>query len=341
MFRFENTNTLYLLFIIPILFLGYFVYYKNFKSRLKQFGNPNIVNQLIPYLSYSRPFIKFSLIMVGLALLIVALARPQFGSKLKEVKREGIEIVLALDVSNSMMAEDIAPNRLERAKQSISSLVSKMKDDKIGLIIFAGDAYTQLPITADYTSAKMFLSNISPDIVSKQGTAIGEAIDLGIKSFTQNEESSKVIVVISDGENHEGDAIEAAQRAAEKGILVYTIGMGSARGALIPDKRRGGYVKDRQGNPVTTRMNPEMLNNIAVAGGGKYFGATGGAIGLSKLYAELGDLEATEIETQVYSEYDDQYAYFVLLAIILLVIEILVLERKNKWLSGLKIFGKE
>lgn len=329
-----------MLIIIPILFLGYYIYFRNFNYRLKRFGNPELLQQLIPYFSKVRPFIKFSVIMVVIFLLIISLARPQFGSKLKEVKREGIEMVIALDVSNSMMATDIAPNRLARAKQAINSMVSKMKDDKIGLIIFAGDAYTQLPITADYTSAKMFLSNISPDIVSKQGTAIGEAIELGMRSFTQDEESSKVIVIISDGENHEGDAIEAANQAAEKGILIYTIGMGSPRGALIPNRNGVGYIKDRQGNPVTTRMNPEMLNNIASAGGGKYYSASSGTVGLSKLYNELGKLEATEIETQVYSEYDDQYSYFIALAILLLLVELFITDRRNKWLSGIKIFGK-
>jgi Ca-activated chloride channel family protein len=278
--------------------------------------------------------------MVALLLIIISLARPQFGSKLKEAKRKGIELIIALDVSNSMLATDVAPNRLERAKQAINSLVGKMKDDKIGLIIFAGDAYTQLPITADFTSAKMFLSNITTDIVSKQGTAIGKAIELGIRSFTQNEESSKVIVIISDGENHEGDAIEVAQQANEKGIFVYTIGMGSARGALISARNGSGYVKDQQGNPVTTRMNPEMLNKIATAGGGKYYEVSGGSVGLTKLYNELGKLQKTEIETQIYSEYDDQYAYFVALAVLILILELFIRERKNKWLSELKIFGK-
>ena len=341
MFRFENDTILYLLLAIPILFIGYYFYFQNFKNRLKRFGNPDLLKSLTPLFSTSRPFLKFSLVSLVFVLLIIALARPQFGSKLKEVKREGIELIIALDVSNSMLANDITPNRLERAKQAINTLVTKMKDDKIGLVIFAGDAYTQLPITADYTSAKMFLSNISPDIVSKQGTAIGKAIELGMSSFTPSEKSSKVIVIISDGENHEGDAIAAAQQASEKGILVYTIGMGSSRGALIPEKGGAGFVKDKQGNPITTRMNADMLSKIAAAGGGKYYSASGNSVGLSKLYSELGKLDKTEIETQVYSEYDDQYSYFIGLAIILLVIEILILDRKNKWLSTLKMFGKE
>lgn len=341
MFRFENENILYLLVIIPVLFSLYSLYRYGFKKRLYEFGNPEILKQLTPLLSTTRPWIKFSTVMFVLALLIVSLARPQFGSKLKEVKREGIELLIALDVSKSMLANDIKPNRLERSKQAINSLVGKMSDDKIGLIIFAGDAYIQLPITADYTSAKMFLSNISPDIVSRQGTAIGKAIELGMSSFTPSEESSKVIIVISDGENHEGDAITAAKAAAEKGIMVYTVGMGSPQGSLIPAKSGQGFLKDRDGNPVTSRMNPEMLRDIAKAGGGEFYSAANGNVGLAKLYSDLNKLQKAEIETQVYSEYDDQYSYFIALAIFLLIIEIFVLERKNKWLSKVKFFGKE
>jgi Ca-activated chloride channel homolog len=340
MFRFENENILYLLFIIPILFLGYYFYFANFKNRLSRFGNPDLIKQLTPYYSASKPFLKFSILMFIVLLLVISLARPQFGSKLKEAKREGIELIIALDVSNSMMADDIAPNRLGRAKQAINSLVGKMTDDKIGFIVFAGDAYTQLPITADYTSAKMFLANISTDIVSKQGTAIGKAIELGMRSFTPDKESSKVMVIISDGENHEGDAVEVARQANEKGVLVYTVGMGSARGALIPAKNGSGFIKDRQGNPVTTHMNSEMLNKIANAGGGKYYSISEGSVGLSKLYNELGKLQKTEIESQVYSEYDDQYSYFVAFAVLLLILDLFIRERKNKWLSGLKIFGQ-
>jgi Ca-activated chloride channel family protein len=247
-------------------------------------------------------------------------------------------MIIALDVSNSMLATDISPNRLERAKQAINSLVGKMKNDKVGLIIFAGDAYTQLPITADYISAKMFLENISPDIVSKQGTAIGKAIKLASKSFSPTTEASKVIVIISDGENHEGDAVIAAQEAAEKGIVIYTIGMGSTQGSLIPKKNGSGFVVDRDGNPVTSRMNPKMLSQIAAAGEGKYFTATTNNVHLNDLYNELNKLDKAEMDTQVYSEYDDQYAYFVVLALVLIIAELLVMERKNKWLQNFKMF---
>lgn len=339
MFRFENTEILYLLIILPVLVAGFYTFRFNYNKRLKKYGNLTILQQLMPLRSTFRPALKFYFVITTLGLMIFALARPQFGSKLKEIKREGIEMVIALDVSNSMLATDITPTRLDRAKQAINGLVNKMQDDKIGLIIFAGDAYTQLPLTVDYVSAKMFLTNISPDFVTKQGTAIGKAIDLASKSFTQTEESAKVIVVISDGENHEGDAVNAAKLADEKGIKIFTIGMGSTQGSLIPKKNGSGFIEDKQGNPVTTRMNPEMLNQIATAGNGKYFTASSSNVHLGDLYSELRKLEKAEIETQIYSEYDDQYAYFIALAILLLIIEIIIMERKSKWLSNIKLFG--
>lgn len=341
MFQFANKSVLLLLAIIPVLLIGYYWYMRNFRKRFNSFMNPDLMVYLAPWYSAKRPAIKFILLLFVLSLLIASLARPQFGSKLKEVKREGIEIIIALDVSKSMMANDMEPNRLEQAKQAIHSLVSKMKNDKIGLIIFAGDAYTQLPVTADYASARMFLSTIGPDIVTRQGTAIGKAIELGMRSFTQSEESSKVIIVVSDGENHEGDAIETAKAAREKGILVYTIGMGSPRGSLIPLSNASGFVKDNNGNPVTSRMNPEMLASIAQAGGGKFFTSGSSSLELLNLYKELDKLNKTEIESQVYSEYDDQYTYFVALALLILLVEMLIRERKNKWLSNLKLFAEK
>jgi Ca-activated chloride channel family protein len=340
MFRFGNSYILFILLIIPVLYAGYIIYRINHKNRLRNFGNPQLVNLLMPLYSRFRSTLKFTMLMLSIAFLIIALARPQFGSKLREVKQKGIEMIIALDVSNSMMATDISPNRLERAKQAISNLVNKMHDDQIGMIVFAGDAYTQLPITADYVSAKLFLSNISTDMVSRQGTAIGQAINLGVNSFTQNEGTSKAIVIISDGENHEGDAIEAARAATEKGVKIYTIGIGSSEGSLIPLKDGRGFVVDKQGNPVTTRMDAEMLNEIAQAGGGKFFRATTTNVGLHDLYSELKKLEKVEIQKQSYSAYDEQYSYFVIAALILLLADILILERKSKWLSNIKIFSK-
>ena len=251
-------------------------------------------------------------------------------------------MIIALDVSRSMLAEDIKPNRLERAKQAITSLINHMQDDKIGMIIFAGDAYTQLPITTDYISAKIFLSNINTEIVSKQGTAITSAINLGAKSFTQDTEASKVIVIISDGENHEGDAVEAARLAAEKGIKIYTIGMGTPKGAPIPIGRgstsSGGFLKDRQGEVVISHMDPTMLSKIAAAGNGEFFGASTSNVGLYQLYNKLNSLNKSEIETKVYSDYDDQFQYFILLSLILLITDMFILERKSKYFKNFSLF---
>jgi len=342
MFRFANYNALYLLITIPVLVVLYLILYRRQKKAIMKFIDPSFFEFLVPLRATGRSHLKFILLILAVMSLIIAIARPQFGSRLQEVKREGIELIIALDVSRSMLAEDIKPNRLERAKQAIISLVNRMEDDKIGMIIFAGDAYTQLPITTDYISAKMFLSDISPEIVSRQGTAIAAAIELGSKSFTQDTEASKVIVVISDGENHEGDAVQAAKQAAEKGIKVYTIGMGSPNGAPVPLSRYGsqqsGFLKDRDGEVVISKMDPGMLSQIASAGDGKFFGASTGNVGLNQLYNDLNRLNKSEIETKVYSEYDDQFQYFIAFSLILLLLDIFILERKSKFLSRFSLF---
>lgn len=344
MFRFANSELLYLLLLIPVFVILYIIYVQVQKRALVRFSEPTFFSSLMPLRSSSRNHIKFILFSLALTSLIIAVARPQFGSKLEEVKREGIEMIIALDVSRSMLAEDIKPNRLTRAKQAINTLVNRMQNDKIGMIVFAGDAYTQLPITTDYISAKLFLDNISPGIVSRQGTAIGSAIELGMKSFTQDTEADKVIVIISDGENHEGDAIKSAEQAAEKGIMVYTIGMGSREGTPIPVSGPGGvrqgFLKDRNGQTVMSKMDPKMLNQIAQAGNGKFYRATTSNVGLNKLYTELNKLQKSEIETKTYSEYDDQFEYFIAFALMLLLIDILLLERKSRLLKDFSLFGK-
>lgn len=345
MFRFANSNLLYLFFLIPLFIALYIVLFNMQRRATRRFLDARFFDELIPLRSPARSHTKFIIFLFALASLIIALARPQFGSKLEEVKREGIEMIVALDVSRSMLAEDIKPNRLKRAKQAITTLINRMQDDKIGMIIFAGDAYTQLPITTDYISAKIFLSNINTEIVSKQGTAIASAVELGTKSFTQDTEASKVIVIISDGENHEGDAVEAAKLAAEKGIKIYTIGMGSTKGAPIPISRgmgvQPGFLKDRQGEVVISRMDPTMLNKIAAAGNGEFYAASTGNVGLNQLYNELNRLNKSEIETRVYSEYDDQFQYFILIALILLVIDVFILERKSKYFTKFSLFGNK
>nr|WP_319999363.1 VWA domain-containing protein [uncultured Draconibacterium sp.] len=341
MFRFGNIEYLWGLLIIPLLAM-FFVWSRISRRRaLKKFGQQEILGQLMPYSSGNRPVVKFIILILALAFFIVGIARPQFGSKLKTEKREGVELMIALDVSNSMMAEDIQPNRLERAKRAISRLIDRLKDDKIGLIVFAGDAYTQLPITSDYNSAKLFLNSVNTQIVPKQGTAIGAAIDLARKSFTPNGEANKAIVIITDGENHEDDALASAKAALDEGAIVHTIGMGLPSGSPIPVLRNGqtDYLKDRDGNVVVTKLNEQMLEQIAAAGGGIYVRANNAQVGLNALFDEINAMEKQEMETRTYSEYDDQFQYFFAVGLFLLLLEFVILERKNKYLKRIKLFG--
>ncbi|WP_372650924.1 VWA domain-containing protein [Draconibacterium sp.] len=340
-FRFGHIEYLWGLLIIPLLAL-FFAWSRISRRRaLKKFGQQEILAQLMPYSSGNRPVVKFIILMLALAFFIVGIARPQFGSKLKTEKREGVELMIALDVSNSMMAEDIQPNRLERAKRAISRLVDRLKDDKIGLIVFAGDAYTQLPITTDYNSAKLFLNSVNTQIVPKQGTAIGAAIDLARKSFTPNGEANKAIIIITDGENHEDDALASAEAAMEEGAIVHTIGMGLPSGSPIPVLRNGqtDYLKDRDGNVVVTKLNEQMLEQIAATGGGIYVRANNAQVGLNALFDEINKMEKQEMETRTFSEYDDQFQYFFAVGLFLLLLEFVILERKNKYLKRIKLFG--
>ena len=341
MFRFANPEYLYALLLIPALMIFYL--YSRIKRRkaMAKFGQREILSVLMPDASKARPTVKYFLLLLALTSIIIGIARPQFGSQLKNVKREGIEIIIALDVSNSMMAEDIEPNRLERSKRAISQLVDKLSDDKIGLIVFAGEAYTQLPITSDYVSAKLFLTSISPQIVPTQGTAIGAAINLAAKSFTPQFVGNKVIIVITDGENHEDDALGAASNAAEQGIVVHTIGLGSPKGALIPDYTSGqkGYKKDSKGNTIVTKLDEQMLQKIAQAGKGMYIRANNTQMGLNALFNEVNKMEKTELESQVYADYDEKFQYFIGLGLFLILLDFIILERKNKYLKNIKLFG--
>lgn len=341
MFRFGNQEALYLLALIPVL-VFLFIYFRiQRKKAISKFGNPDILAPLMPNTSLTRPAIKFSIAMVALTFMIIGLARPQFGAKLQKTKRKGVEIVIALDVSNSMMAEDIQPNRLERAKRAIARLTERLNNDKIGLIVFAGDAYVQIPITTDYNSAKMFLSAISTSVVPKQGTAIGAAINLATSSFSPQSETSKAIVVITDGENHEDDAVGAAKQANENGIIVHTIGMGLPQGGPIPVNSAGGqqdFMRDKEGTVVVTRLDEKMLQDIAISGGGTYVRANNTEVGINKIFDEVNKMEKTELETRTYSEYNDQFFYFFFVALALVLVEFIVMERKNKLLKNVKLF---
>ncbi|MFC2138228.1 VWA domain-containing protein [Bacteroidota bacterium] len=337
-FRFENIEALYLLLLIPVLIIVFIIIQLSRKRSINQFGQPELLKELMPDASLSRPILKFIVLLFALSALIFTIARPQFGSKLKEVKRRGVEIMIALDVSNSMLAEDIKPNRLERAKRAIANMVNKLDDDKIGLIVFAGDAYVQVPITTDYISTKMFLNSINPSLIPKQGTTIGAAIDLATRSFSTESELSKAIIIITDGENHESDAVEAARAASEKGIIVHTLGMGLPQGAPVPIQGYNNYLKDRQGNTVISKLNEQMLQQIAVAGNGAYIRANNTETGLNTLFNEINKMEEKEIETKVYSDYEDHYQLIAGIALFFILLEIFILERKNKFLKNIKLF---
>lgn len=343
--RFEHPEYLYGLIIIPLLIVLYvfICFWQN--RQFKRFASTEMREYLVPSYSPRRRNFKFVVFLLMVSCLFLALANLQSGSKMEEVKREGIDLYLAVDVSNSMNAEDIVPSRLERSKQAINKLIGDMKGDRIGVIVFADKAFVQLPITTDYTAAKMFLSTVNTNLVASQGTAIAEAINLAMRSYS-DEERSKAIVIISDGEDHENDAaVKAAQEAAKKGVRVYTIGMGLADGAPIPEYNRyghqTGYRKDKQGNTIITRLDEQMLKKIASAGNGIYVRASNSNVGLEKIYEDINKMEKSEIETKVFTDYEDQFQWFVALGIFLLLVEIFVSSGKKEWESKFNIFEKK
>ena len=337
MFRFEDITYLYLLAVIPVLALLRFMMTRTQKKRLKKFGDPQLIRQLMPDVSRWRPAVKFWLLQAALALIIVMLARPQFGTRISHEKRQGIETLIAMDISNSMLAEDVTPSRLDRCKMMVENLVDNFTDDKIGLIVFAGDAFIQLPITSDYVSAKMFLADIQPSMIRTQGTDIALAIRKAQNSFTQEENIGKAIIVITDGEDHEGGAVEAAKEARKKGMRVYVLGVGSDGGAPIPDGN-GGYMKDRSGNTVMTRLNQDMCRQIAQAGGGAYIHVDNNSDAQRQLDNELAKLAKKETESTVFSEYDEQFQAVGILVLLLLIAELCILECKNPLLRNVRFF---
>lgn len=341
MFRFEDPIYLYLLLLIPVLVIIRFITYRNQKKRLRKFGDPKLLKELMPDVSRWRPGVKFWLLLAALSLLIIMLARPQMGTKINQEKRTGIEAIIALDISNSMRAQDVEPSRLERSKMMVENLVDHFTNDKIGLIVFAGDAFVQLPITSDYVSAKMFLNNIDPSMILSQGTDIARAIEMGTHSFTQDEGVGKAIIVITDGEDHEGGALEAAQDAKKQGMNVYVLGVGSPAGAPIPDPETGDYMKDQTGNTVMSALNEDMCRQVAEAGGGAYIHVSNNSNAQRQLDAELDKLAKKEIATTIYSDFDEQFPAFGILALLLLIIEVCLLESKNPLLRGVSLFGKK
>ena len=333
---------LWWLITIPVFVIAYIIITKRKQRQLMEFGDPELMAQLMPDASKSRPIVKFTLLIVALALLIVAAARPQYGQQEKTVKRQGIEVMVALDISNSMLAEDVAPNRLDRAKQMLSKMIDNMVDDKVGLVVFAGEAFTQLPITCDYVSAKMFLNTISPKLIPTQGTAIGAALQTAIRSFgSQESDAGRAIILITDGENHEDDAIAAAKQAQELGIQVFVIGIGKPEGSPIPVPGTNDYIKDRSGQVVVSRLNEEMCQEIAQAGKGAYVRCDNTNTAMRALQQELDRIATTDLETTVYADYNEQYQSFVLIALLLLVIDFFILMRQNHRLSRMDLFKEK
>lgn len=341
MFRFANIEYLWLLAIVPVLIgLHIWMTYRK-KRQLQEFGDPELVAALMPNASKVRPHVKFALSLLALILLIFAVARPQYGTKEETIKRQGIEVMVALDISNSMLAEDVAPNRLDRAKQMLARLMDQMVDDKVGLAVFAGESFVQIPITCDYVSAKMFLQNINPDLIQAQGTAIGRALSCCINGFGSEEsEANRAIILITDGENHEDDAKAVAEAARDKGIHIYVVGIGKPEGSPIPDGN-GNFKKDRSGQVVVSRLNEDMCKEIAAAGGGIYVRADNTNTAGRALQKELDKLGKSELESHVFTDYNEQFQSFVLLALIILFIEFFVFGRKNKSITRLNLFKEK
>lgn len=339
MFRFANPYILYLLLIIPAAIVLFIFAQMRRRRRLERFASSSLLAQLTPSASPARLRTKFVLYSLALVFLILAAARPQVGSKLREEHQKGIEMMLVVDVSNSMMAEDFEPNRLDRTKFAIDRVVESMKQDRIGVVAFAGEAQVQLPITSDYRMARAFARKLSPQMVRTQGTDLGAAIKLATMSFSSQSEGSRVMILITDGENHESDALEAAQAAAEKGIAIYTIGIGTPEGA--PVMIGGEYLTDENGDMVVSKLDEKMLQEIASTTGGAYVRATKQSIGLKEIVDRLKELDESDLATTRFEAFDEQFQYPLVVALLLLLIEWLILDRRNPLLARFNIFGRQ
>ncbi|MFM7216426.1 MAG: VWA domain-containing protein [Bacteroidota bacterium] len=339
MFRWAHPEHLYALIALPVLAAMILLSWRQRNKKLGQYGDHSLVEQLTAKRSSRKPKIGAVLILFSYTMLVVAWADPQIGSRLEEVKRQGVDVVIALDVSNSMKAEDLRPNRLERAKQVISRLIDRLENDRIGIVVFAGKAYVQLPITTDYAAAKLFLSTIEPNMVPTQGTAIGTAIRLASTSFNKTDKKHKVIVVITDGENHEDDALEATKEAIETGAIIHTIGMGSPDGTPIP-LNGSGFLKDKEGQTVLTKLDEVTLQKIAAESKGIYIRSTQADDGLDELLKQIGRMEKKTFGTKQYTDYEDRFQFFLAAALLALLLESVLGERKSAWIRRLKLFGE-
>lgn len=339
MFKFANPEFLYLFALAPVFIIGFILLNIRKRKSVQKLGTLSFVKKMMPELSLKRSYLKFWLVLAAIGFGIIILARPQFGTKVDKVDKKGIELVIAIDVSNSMLAEDIKPNRLAKAKQILTRIIDERRNDKVAIVVFAGEAFIQLPLTADNQSAKLFLETIDPNLVPVQGTAIGTAIDLALTCFSNDKEIDKSIILITDGESHEGNAEEAAARAADEGIQVNVVGIGTTEGALIPVAEGSANMKrDSQGQPVMSRLNEEMCRSIAKAGKGLYTHADNSNSALKNLQAELDKLQKKEIDGVAYSEYDEKFQLFAWAMLILLILEVCIFDKKNRLFRNVRLF---
>lgn len=340
--RFENPQYFYLFSLIPA-FLGLFWLSWYFRKRaLRRFGQQKVFKILMPWRSVRRPWLRFILQLMAFSMLILAAANPMVGSRMKEAKRQGVDIIIALDVSRSMLAQDIRPNRLERAKMAVSRLIDRLENDRVGIVLFAGSSITQVPITTDHSAAKMMLRMATPESVPMQGTAIGSAIERAMASFQGEDLKNKVIIIVSDGENHIDDPVATAKLAAEAGVIIHTVGIGTQAGAPIPihnNNQLAGFLRDNEGNTVVSRYDEATLRQIAQATGGVFRHGSGADLGLNSILEEIKNMEKETFEVLVFADYQSRFHYFVALALLFLVFEIFIFERKNKWLEKINLFG--
>jgi len=341
MFRFENPEYLYALALIPVLAVFFAIAWHARKIAIRRFGEHRLMQKLMPETSRYKDSVKFILLMLALSFLVIGWANPQWGTKKEKVKRKGVDVFLALDISLSMMAEDIPPNRMERAKKFAQTLVEELKGERIGLIIFAGNAYLQMPLTTDYAAAQLFLRTANPDLAPTQGTAIGDAIQLAEGSFDEDAQHHKALIIISDGEDHEPEAVQRATKANENGLLILTVGAGTPEGSFIPVKygSREDFKRDQSGNPVRSKLNEEMLKDLAKAGRGAYFNIAQGDKVAQALQERIDKLEKREFEMRAFEKFESYFQYFIAAGLFFIVVEFMLSYRKSKWLKGKDLFN--
>ena len=344
MYKIEEPNYFYLLAIIPLIIVGSFMVFWWKKRAQRKFSNKNLLSQLAPNTSRFKSILKLVFLIIGLSFLIISLTNPKMGTKLQTVKREGVDVVFALDVSKSMLAEDIAPNRLKKSKQIISKIIERLGSDRVGIIIYAGNAYPLLPITTDHAAAKMFLQNANPDLVSSQGTAINEALDLARTYYNNDDQTNRFLIIISDGEDHQEETKQVAQNISNEGVKVYTIGVGSENGGPIPIKLNGqliGYKKDSKGQTVITKRTENVLKDIADVSNGIYIDGNKTEIPVNEIAKVIGSAQKSEFETKQFSDYKDQFQWFIGIGILFLIIDGFFFEKKTKWLRKVDLFDEE